>query len=388
MEHLPLQTAVPFWRNPKVVGTAAQVLFLAAVAAVAGLLYSNMLRGLDNIGLRIEFGFLRQEAGFGIAEGLPYTAEDSYARAFWVGAVNTIRVSVVGTVAATIIGLLVGLGRLSRNWLIRTLGTMYVESFRNVPLLLQILFWYSGVILQLPGVRQSIQLGNGIFINQRGVYVPAAIPTDGLGWWLILTLTSLALAVVAWIWLPSAARPTRVGRAAPLVPLVPVMVAVLAWLITSPFVFEAPQLTTFNFQGGWRLTPEFSALLLGLSMYSGAFIGEVVRGAVQSVSAGQREAARAVGLREGLVIRKVVLPQALRIMLPPLTSQYLNLAKNTSLAIAVGFPDLFNVGNTMMNQTGQALPVFGLIMASYLAMSLTTSLGMNWYNRTVRLVER
>ncbi|MFQ5793894.1 MAG: amino acid ABC transporter permease [Candidatus Bipolaricaulia bacterium] len=388
---MTISEKIPFWRDVRVLRILLQVLFLIGVALLAGLLYTNMLRGLDRLDLSINFSFLRLEAGFGIAEGIAFQPSDPYLRAFWVGVVNTLKVSLIGIVLATTLGLVFGVARLSSNWLVRTIASAYVEGFRNIPLLLQILFWYIAVILQLPPVRQSISLFERIFINQRGVHLSWPHPTPGLKIWGAYLAAGLVVAVVLYVvrrW-----QLHRAGRPGfPFLWAVPAFAAfaVFGWFLTpqTPLTLDIPVLQRFNFTGGVQLTPEFSALLIALAVYTGAFIAEVVRGGIQSVETGQREAARAVGLREIQVLRLVVLPQALRIIVPPLTSQYLNLAKNSSLAIAIGFPDLFNIGNTMMNQTGQSIPVFAMIMTSYLIMSLTTSTFMNWYNRRVRLVER
>ncbi|WP_324668839.1 amino acid ABC transporter permease [Geochorda subterranea] len=309
-------------------------MLLAVLALLAAAAYANMQRGLRALGLELGFDFLRVEAGFDIAEGPAYSPGDTYARAFWVGVVNTLRVTAVGLVGATVVGVVVGVTRLSSNWLVRSLAAVYVEVVRNVPLLLQLLFWYGAVFLQLPPVRQSITWLGVIHVTQRGIYLPRLVWQDGRPLW------------------------------------------------------EVPVLQGFNFRGGVHLSPEFAALVLGLVIYTGAFIAEVVRGAVQSVPRGQWEAAEALGLGHLQTLRLVVVPQALRIIVPPLTNQYLNLAKNSSLAVAIGFPDLFSVGHTILNQTGQSIPVFVMIMATYLSMSLVTSALMNLYNRRVRLVER
>lgn len=388
-------TKIPFWRDIRVLRVLLQGLFLIGVVLLAGILYTNMLRGLNSLGLTLNLDFLGNEAGFEISEGIEYTPSDTYLKAFWVGVVNTLKVSLIGIACATILGLIVGIARLSNNWLIRTIATIYVECFRNIPLLLQILFWYSAVILQLPKVTESIALFGGVFINQRGVYLPAPQPTAGLtgfpfGWTSFL-LVGLILAVMLYI---VRARKLRQGerpgfRAKWALPAF-LIVAIFGWFLTpeKPFTLDLPVLRGFNFVGGVNLSPEFSALLIGLSVYTGAFIAEIVRSGIQAVVKGQREAARAIGLNETQTLQLVVLPQAVPIIVPPLTSQYLNLAKNSSLAIAIGFPDVFSVGNTMMLQTGQSIPVFGMIMVSYLIMSLTTSAGMNWYNRWINRIGR
>lgn len=368
-----------------------QILFLLVVAALAGFLYANMIWGLERLGLTISFSFLRGEAGFGISEGIRYQLGDTYARAMWVGAVNTLRVSVSGVLLATLIGLGVGLGRLSRNWLIRKLAGLYVETLRNTPLLLQLTFWYTAVMLRLPPIRQSINIKESLFINLRGVYLPKPSPGPSFTYWIHCIALTLILSLLVYVW--QHVRLRRVGR--PGFPLLwslftLVLGVVGAWLVVPgpPITWELPVLRGFNFTGGMALSPEFVALLMGLSLYTGAFIAEVVRGGVQAVSKGQREAALSLGLKPWQVMLLVVLPQALRGIVPPLTSQYLNLFKNSSLAMAVGFPDLFSIGQTTLNQTGQSIPVFIIIMSAYLVMSLITSLLMNLYNRRVRLVER
>ena len=368
-----------------------QVMFLIGLALLAGLLYTNMLRGLQGLGLTLNLDFLNNEAGFGISEGIAYEPSDTYLRAFWVGVVNTVKVSVIGIACATILGIVVGIARLSSNWLVRNIATIYVECFRNIPLLLQILFWYTAVILQLPSVRESVAFFGRIFINQRGVYLPKPQSTSGLRIWLGYLFVGSILALILYlVRRRKLRRMDRPGFPAKWALPAFLIVALLGWFLTPtrPFTLVLPVLERFNFVGGVNFSPEFSALLIGLSVYTGAFIAEVVRGGIQSVERGQREAAKAIGLNESQTLRLIVLPQALRVIVPPLTSQYLNLAKNSSLAVAIGFPELFSVGSTMMNQTGQSIPVFAMIMASYLIMSLTTSAFMNWYNRRINPVGR
>ena len=382
---------IPFWRDIRVLRILFQVIFLLGVILLLVILYTNMLKGLRGLGLTLNLDFLQDEAGFDISEGIPYEPSDVYLKAFWVGILNTLKVSIIGVVCATLLGLLFGIARLSSNWLIRTIATAYVECFRNVPLLLQILFWYTAVVGQLPRVRESIALFGGVFINNRGVYLPSPEPTSNLKIWLGFLGAGLLLAVVLYVvrWrkLQQLDRPGfRAKWALPAF----LIVALCGWFLTPgrPFTLDLPVLQGFNFKGGMRFSPEFSALLIALSVYTGAFIAEIVRSGIQSVVKGQREAAKAVGLKESQTLRLIVLPQSIPIIVPPLTSQYLNLTKNSSLAVAIGFPDLVSVGNTMMTQTGQSIPVFAMIMASYLVMSLTTSAAMNWYNRWINRVGR
>ena len=382
---------IPFWRDVRVLRVLFQVLFLSGVILLLAILYRNMLEGLRGLGLTLNFNFLQDEAGFGISEGIAYDPSDSYLKAFWVGIVNTLRVSIIGIVCATLIGLFFGIARLSSNWLIRTIAAAYVECFRNIPLLLQILFWYTAVVGQLPKVRESISFFGSVFINNRGIYLPSPEPASGLKIWLWFLSAGLILAVILYIlrWrqLQQLDRPGfRAKWALPAF----FIVALCGWFLTpgSPFTLDFPVLQGFNYRGGMRFTPEFSALLIALSIYTSAFIAEVVRSGIQSVVKGQREAARSVGLKEGETLRLVVLPQAIPIIVPPLTSQYLNLAKNSSLAVAIGFPDLFSIGNTTMTQTGQSIVVFAMVMACYLVMSLTTSAAMNWYNQRITWLGR
>jgi len=383
--------AVPFWRDVRVIRILSQIAFVILVAVIAGLLYANMVRGLRSRGLSGGFAFLRLEAGFQIGEGITYDPSDSYARAFLVGIVNTLRVTAVGIILTTMLGVVMGVARLSTNWLVNKIATVYVELIRNTPLLVQLFVWYFAIILKLPRVKESIALPGSIFISNRGAALPRPVPTASFRSWLYGLI--VAAVVAAFLWIVRARGERRTGR--PTFSLLWISVAfvalgALAWFGVpgAPLVLDRPSLQGWNYQGGITLTPEFVAMLLGLVVYTGAFIAEVVRAGIQAVPRGQIEAARALGLKEGQTLRLVIFPQALRVIIPPLTSQYLNLAKNSSLAIAIGFPDLFNVAGTIFNQTGQAVPVIVLIMVSYLSMSLFTSLLMNLYNRRIQLVER
>ena len=382
---------IPFWRDIRVLRILFQVAFLLGVILLLVVLYTNMLKGLRGLGLTLNLNFLQNEAGFNLSEGIPYEPSDTYLKAFWVGIVNTLKVGIIGIICATLLGIFFGIARLSSNWLIRTIATAYVECFRNIPLLLQILFWYTAVVGQLPRVKESFSLFSGVFINNRGIYLPSPEPTSGMKIWSgflgVGLLLAVILYVVRWRKLQQLDRPGfRAKWALPAF----LIVALCGWFLTPnrPLALDLPILQGFNFKGGMRFSPEFSALLIALSVYTSAFIAEVVRSGIQAVVKGQREAARAIGLNEAQTLRLVVLPQAVPIIVPPLTSQYLNLAKNSSLAVAIGFPDLFGVGNTIMAQTGQSIPVFAMIMVSYLVMSLTTSAAMNWYNRWINRIGR
>ncbi|MCG9126299.1 ABC transporter permease subunit [Candidatus Poribacteria bacterium] len=375
-------TNIPFWRDIRVLRVLFQILFLVGVILLAGLLYTNMQRGLKNLNLELSLDFLENEAGFLISEGIEYDPSDTYLKAFWVGVMNTLRVSLIGVVCATLLGLFFGIARLSSNWLVRKIATVYVECFRNIPLLLQILFWYTA-ILRFPLVKDSFSLFNSVYINNRGIYIPALQSGTGLSTWIVFLCVGLIIATILYIirWRQLKQMDIPGFRAKWALPAF-VVVAICGWFLTpgKPLATELPVLNVFNFSGGLRLTPEFTAVLIGLSAYTGAYIAEIVRSGIQAVSKGQREAARAVGLNGAQTLRLIILPQSVPIIIPPLTSQYLNLAKNSSLAVAMGFPDMFAVGNTILSQTGQSIPVFAMVMLSYLTISLTTSAAMNWYN--------
>jgi general L-amino acid transport system permease protein len=308
-----------------------------------------------------------------------------------VGVINTIIVSIWGIVLATIVGIVMGVAQLSGNWLLSQLARMYVAIFRNIPLLLQLLFWFFGIVPLLPVVREAIALPGPIYISRRGVVMIGPEFTTTTGTWLLFVLAGVVVAAVVWFALLR--LQDRTGRHTPrfwIAVAIVLAAAAIGWLLLTPrpLGLTVPVFEQFNFEGGIELSPAYAALLAGLVVYTGAFIAENVRAGIQGVSKGQKEAARALGLSGAQSMQLIILPQALRIIIPPTTSQYLNLAKNSSLAIAIGFPDLFNVARTVTNQTGQTVPLIGLIMASYLVISLTTSLLMNIYNRSVRLVER
>jgi general L-amino acid transport system permease protein len=353
-------------------------------------LLGNLLENMRQTRLTFGFGFLQGTAGFDIGETLfPYSATDTYLRAFLIGLANTLLISLFGILLATILGIITGVARLSSNWLVNRIAAGYVELMRNTPLLVQLVLLYA-VMIQLPSVANSIALPGSIFLNQRGLSLPRPVAEPGAGPWLMIVLAAIAIAVVAHV---VASRRQEAGRRpGPLRPvgLLLVALAVLGTplLVGSPVGFDLPEQQRFNFVGGLTISPELTALLVGLVIYTAAFIGEVVRGGIQAVRRGQVEAANALGLTDMQTLRMVVFPQALRIIVPPLTSQYLNLAKNSSLAIAVGFADLFSVSRTMANQTGQPVSVIVLVMATYLVISLLTSLLMNLYNRRVQVLER
>ncbi len=378
--------------DPAFRSIAFQIVLLVAVIFVGWYLFHNTTQNLASRNIASGFGFLGQPAGFDIIQALvPYGQSATYGEAFVVALLNTMLISAIGIVLATVIGFIVGIARLSSNWIVSRLATVYVETLRNIPLLLQIFFWYFAVLRALPGPRQSFTPVDGVFLNQRGLYMP--VPVTEPGFWTIpvALLIGIAGAVVVSAW--ARKRLMATGRqfhsfwaGLGLILGLPVLAALATGV---PFTFEYPELKGFNFQGGVVLIPEFMAVLFALSLYTASFIAEVVRSGIMAVSKGQSEAAHALGLRQGLTLRLVVIPQALRVMIPPMTSQYLNLLKNSSLGAAVGYPELVAVvAGTVLNQTGQAIEVIALTMAVYLTFSLIISLFMNWYNARKALVER
>ncbi|HEX2994035.1 MAG TPA: ABC transporter permease subunit [Anaerolineales bacterium] len=382
------------WRDIRFLRILAQVVFIVGLVLIAGYLYSNVTTNLDRQGLAVGYGFMKNPASFDIGESyIPYEPSNPYARALLVGLINTLVVSVLGIVLTTIVGILAGVARLSSNWLINRFAAAYVGLIRNTPLLLQLMFWYFGVIIQLPSVREAIELPGPVFLTQRGVYLVWAEGTATFSAWRIYLFIALVSIVAVWFVL----RTMQTRITFPLSPwwnlaylLVPVTIIWLGALLQPepPLRPLVPQLTGLNFRGGLRLTPEFAALLFGLVTYTGAFIAEIVRAGIQAVARGQVEAARSLGLTNSQTLRLIVFPQALRIIIPPVTSQYLNLAKNSSLAVAIGYPDLFSIAGTIFNQTGAAIEVITIMMLIYLSISLFTSLLMNIYNRRIQLVER
>ncbi|HEX7172455.1 MAG TPA: ABC transporter permease subunit, partial [Candidatus Limnocylindria bacterium] len=383
---------IPLWRDARVLRIAAQVAIVAVVGLLLVFMASNMLTAMDSRGLGFGFNFLNRQAGFEIGQTLiSYSAAETYGRAFLVGLLNTLVISVAGIILATILGTLLGIARLSPNWLLSRIAGAYVELFRNTPLLVQLVILYFAVFLQLPRVNQSFAIGDVAFLNQRGLYLPSPQPGASLPTWLGLVIVGITVAVVArWVArrLEDQGRPSHRLRTVGVVTML--ALPIVGWFAVggAPLAFEVPVLGRFNFSGGLELSSSFAALLTGLVLYTAAFIGEVVRGGIQAVRHGQREAARALGMSEGQVLHLVIFPQAMRVIVPPLTSQYLNLAKNSSLGIAVLYPDLFSVGRTMANQTGQPVSVIILMMGTYLAISIVMSLVMNLYNRRVQVTER
>jgi general L-amino acid transport system permease protein len=386
--------ARPHVRFSQGVGNLAlQAALLVIVVGLAVAAAHNAAQNMARANIAHGFGFWNNTAGFDISQTLiDYSSSTStFGRAFWVGLLNTLLVAGIGCALATILGFIIGIARLSRNWLVSRLAGGYVELIRNIPLLLQILFWYNAVLKSLPELRGSVALPFGGFLNNRGLFLPRPVFAPDFGAVVIAFAIGLVVAIGLYIW--ARRRQERTGEQVRILWIMltaiigpPLVVFIVAG---RPLSFGIPDMGRFNIRGGLEILPEFAALLLALTLYTAAFIAEVVRAGVLSVSTGQTEAAQALGLRSGTILRLVVVPQAMRVIIPPLTSQYLNLTKNSSLAVVIGYPDLVQVfAGTVLNITGQAVEVIAITMAVYLAISLFTSLMMNLYGRTVAIVER
>ncbi|AOY87321.1 amino acid ABC transporter permease [Marinobacter salinus] len=380
------------WYDPRVRSIVFQVIALSLVFWAGWTLVDNTLSNMESRGISTGFGFLNESAGFGIIMHLvPYDATMSYGRTFWVGLTNTLLVSVMGVVAATILGFILGVARLSSNWLVAKIALVYIEVIRNIPLLLQIFFWYFAVLSNLPSPRQSVDVGGTMFLNNRGLYLPEPLTQDGFG--LVWSSILIAIAAVVGLRIWAKRRQLATGQIFPTFKVgvaILILLPLISYFVAGrPLEWEIPALKGFNFGGGITIIPELAALWIALSLYTASFIAEIVRSGILSVSKGQTEASKALGLPNGLTLRLVVIPQAMRVIIPPLTSQYLNLVKNSSLATAIGYPDLVAVFmGTTLNQTGQAVEVVAMTMAVYLTISLLISLFMNIYNRAVAIKER
>ncbi len=368
-----------------------QAITIVVLVAVVWWIADNTIENLTRSKTASGFQFLRSRAGFDVGQSLiPYTSDSTYGRALIVGLLNTLLVAIAGIITATIIGFVVGIGRLSHNWLIAKLCTVYVEIFRNIPPLLVIFFWYSGVLAVLPQPRESLALPFGMFLNNRGLAFPKPVLENGSLLLVVAFLIAVAGAIFLKRW--ATARQNATGKPFPAISTGIALIIGLPLLtflaLGTPVAFDYPVAGKFNLTGGSVIGPEFMSLYLALSFYTASFIAEIVRSGIRGVPKGQSEAAASLGLQPGKITRLVVIPQALRIIIPPLTSQYLNLTKNSSLAIAIGFSDLVSVGGTILNQTGQAIEIVVIWMIVYLTISILTSIFMNWFNAKMALVER
>lgn len=388
---LALKGALSF-SNPAVRAWLFQILAVLAVLAVAIYLVHNTIINLSTRGITSGFAFLDRSAGFGIVQHLiDYDEGDTYGRVFLVGLMNTLLVSGLCIVFASLLGFFLGLARLSDNWLLRKLSTFYIETFRNIPPLLQIFFWYFAVLRNLPGPRQAVDAFDLAFLSNRGLYIPAPQMAEGM----VALLVALACvaAISVGLFRYNRMHQIKTGQLRRTWPVTLALLVILPWLthaIVGPALhWDVPQLQGFNFRGGMVLIPELAALTLALSIYTSAFIAEIIRAGIQAVPHGQHEAARSLGLPNPVTLRQVIIPQAMRVIIPPLTSQYLNIVKNSSLAAAIGYPDMVSLfAGTVLNQTGQAIETIAITMSVYLIISLTISLLMNIYNRRIALVER
>ena len=382
---------VSVWNDPKIRSIAVQVFMLLVVGFFAYEIVHNTIANLTKRNISTGFAFLNKSAGFDLIQSLvEFSSESSYGQALIAGFLNTLLVASFGIFFATLLGFFAGIMRLSKNWLVAKLATLYVEAIRNVPLLLQMFVWYGAVLKPLPGPKEAINIGDMFFLSNRGLNMPNTIYGEG-AW---LGLVGLVLALVGAFVLRRWARKRQAATGQPFPYIIAGIVMVLALPVLGlllagwPVTFDYPVRGAFNFSGGTTIIPEFMALLLALSIYTGSFIAEIVRAGIQSVSHGQTEAASALGLRNMVTTRLVIIPQAMRVIIPPLASQYLNLTKNSSLAVAIGYPDLVATGGTVLNQTGQAVEIVMIWMVIYLSLSLLTSGFMNWYNARMKLVER
>ena len=382
---------IPWWHDPDKLGIIYQLVALTLVFLFGYYIFTNTQANLQRQAIATGFGFLTKEAGFEIGEAvIRYSAADHYIRALTVGFLNTLKVSFLGIILTIFLGIVVGVSRLSTNWLVSRLAAMYIEVLQNIPVLLQLFFWYAIFHDVLPLPRQSLNPLPGIFFNNRGFYYPVPANHPVYFWVGIAVLVALLISYFIHRW--ARIRQDRTGQIFPsglMTFALLLILPLLTWAAGgAPTALNIPTLSGFNYQGGINFSPEFCALLLGLVLYTSAFVAEIVRSGIQAISKGQTEAAMSLGLRPSRILTLVILPQALRVIIPPLTSQMLNLTKNSSLAVAIGFPDFVSVANTTINQTGQAIEGVALIMVVYLFISLVTSAFMNWYNKKKALVER
>lgn len=387
-----LPTKPPIWNDPKYRALFFQVLLIGALSYFFYSIVSNAIENLQSRGIATGFSFMGERSGFDLLFSLfDYTSDSTYGDTFLVGLLNTLLIGVLGIILATLIGFSMGVARLSNNWIIAKIATFYVEIFRNIPLIIQLFFWYIVVLKSMPAVRQSYSAFDSFFVNNRGIYTPAPVTGDGF----IFTTIAFIAGIIGVIFLSMWAKKKqeKTGETTPVslygLLLIIVVPLIVFFISGSPLTWDYPSLQGFNFGGGIEIIPELLALVVGLSVYTGSFIAEIVRSGILAVNKGQTEAALSVGLSPSQNLKLVVIPQAMRVIIPPLTSQYLNLVKNSSLGIAVAYPDLVAVFmGTTLNQTGQAIEITALTMAVYLTLSLLISAFMNWYNAKMSLVER
>lgn len=380
---------IPLWRDNRFWRIALQVLVIIIFVVAVSIMISNLSRNLAQQGTKLGFSFLDNEAGFSISESLiPYQANDSYTKVLLAGLINSLRVMILGIFFTTIVGIVAGIASFSENWLLRNLNRVYVEVVRNTPLLLQLFFWYFAVFFNLPRPQEKLELPGPIFMSKRGIAIPWPENTINVWLWLIVLFLGAVIILFVWQWRNKLMTETGVNGQPQLIAIISIVIIELLIIIFA-LGWQAPMATeTGSTEGGLNLRLELSALLVGLVFYTGAFISEIVRSGIQAVPKEQWEAAKSLGLKSDLVMRFVIFPQALRVIIPPLNSQYMNLAKNSSLAIAIGYPDLYAVANTTYNQTGRPVEVFILIMAIYLSINLIISVSMNFLNKSVQLKER
>ncbi len=382
---------MPFWLDPGKRAIGFQVVTFMMVGLLAWYLVSNTLTNMEKQAIASGFGFLERESSFEIGESLiAYSAADTYGKALLVGILNTLKVSFIGIVLCLIIGLFVGVARLSTNWLVKKLAMIYIEVMQNIPVLLQLFFWYALFYEMFPGPRQALNPLAGVFISNRGVALAVPAAHQAHFYMFVTLVLGLGMGFCLKYWAKK--RKYATGKDFPVLWSflgLSLGLPFLVWVFFGgPTQMDVPEMKGFNFQGGIMLSPEFIALLMGLVIYTSAFVAEAVRAGIQAVSRGQTEAAMSIGLKKKHILNLVILPQALRVIIPPLTSQMLNLTKNSSLAIAIGYPDFVSVANTTINQTGQSIEGVAMIMACYLTFSISTSIFMNWYNKKSKLVER
>lgn len=386
------QADVAFYNNPEKRALIYQIIALIGIFLFSYFVLNNMFANIEKRGINTGFDFLWSEAGFGIIQTLiPYDESNSHGKVFVIGLLNTILVSFIAIVFSTIIGLLIGIGRLSKNWMISKLSLVYIETFRNIPILLQILFWYNVVLASLPGPRQSLSYFDSIFFNNRGLYIPSPVLESGF----TAVFIAFILAIIACFYLTKWAkkRHDETGEEFPIIwtsLAILVLAPTLVFFVSGmPATLDYPALKGFNFKGGWNLIPELLALAFALSIYTATYIAEAVRAGIEAVPKGQKEAAASLGLKESVILKKVVLPQALRVIIPPVINQYLNLTKNSSLATAIGYPELVTIfAGTSLNQVGQAIEIILMTMAVYLTLSIIISIVMNYFNAKMQIKER